>query len=45
MKSNRIVIVMDQPMESVEVHAPPVNSVNMAGVRVEYSPPRLIPTA
>lgn len=27
-------------METVEVHKPSVNAVNMVGVTVEYSPPR-----
>jgi hypothetical protein len=27
-------------MEVIEVHAPSANSVNMAGVTVEYYPPR-----
>jgi hypothetical protein len=27
-------------METVEVHPPSTNSVNMAGVTVEYYPPR-----
>ena len=40
MKGNRIAIVIDRPMEVVEVHPPSVNSVNMAGVTVEYYPPR-----
>ncbi|KAF5046982.1 hypothetical protein DSECCO2_465090 [anaerobic digester metagenome] len=40
MKGNRIRLVTDRPMEVVEVHPPSVNSVNMAGVTVEYYPPR-----
>lgn len=40
MKDNRIRIVTDRPMEVVEVHPPSANSVNMAGVMVEYYPPR-----
>ncbi len=40
MKDNRIRIVTDRPMEAVEVHPPSVNSVDMAGVTVEYYPPR-----
>ena len=40
MKGNRIAIVTDRPMEVVEVHPPSVNSVDMAGVTVEYYPPR-----
>ncbi len=40
MKANRIAIVVDRPIEVVEVHPPSANSVNMAGVTVEYSPPR-----
>jgi hypothetical protein len=40
MAGNQIRIVTDRPMEVVEVHAPSVNSVEMAGVTVEYYPPR-----
>ena len=40
MTGNRIRIVTDRPMEVVEVHPPSVNSVDMAGVTVEYYPPR-----
>jgi hypothetical protein len=40
MKDNRIAIRLDRPMEAVEVHHPSVNSVDMAGVTVEYCPPR-----
>ena len=40
MKNNRIRLVTDRPMEVVEVHSPSVNSVDMAGVTVEYYPPR-----
>ena len=43
MRGNRIAIVTDRPMETVEVHKPSVNAVNMAGVTVEYYPPRPIP--
>ncbi len=39
MRGNRIAIVTDRPMEVVEVHPPSANSVNMAGVTVEYYPP------
>lgn len=39
MEGNRIRLVMDRPMEVVEVHAPSANSVNMAGVTREYYPP------
>jgi hypothetical protein len=39
MKGNRIRLVTDRPMEVVEVHPPSANSVNMAGVTVEYYPP------
>jgi hypothetical protein len=39
MKGNRIRLVTDRPMETVEVHPPSVNSVEMAGVTVEYCPP------
>ncbi len=39
MAGNRIAIVVDRPMETVEAHEPSVNSVNMAGVTVEYSSP------
>ena len=42
-KGNRIRLVTDQPMEVVEVHPPAANSVNMAGVTVEYYPPRPVP--
>ena len=44
MTGNRIPIVTDRPMEVVEVHPPSVNSVNMAGVTVEYYPPNPLPT-
>ena len=40
MAGNRIRLVTDRPMEVVEVHPPSTNSVNMAGVTVEYYPPR-----
>jgi hypothetical protein len=40
MRNNRIAIQLDRPMEAVEVHPPSANSVNMAGVTVEYCPPR-----
>ncbi len=40
MKGNRIAIVVDRPMEVVEVHPPSANTVNMAGVTIEYYPPR-----
>ena len=43
MKGNRIAIVTDQPQSAVEVHKPSVNAVNMAGVTVEYYPPRPLP--
>jgi hypothetical protein len=39
MAGNRIRLVTDRPMEVVEVHPPSVNSVDMAGVTVEYYPP------
>ena len=39
MKGNRIRLVTDRPMEAVEVHPPSRNSVEMAGVTVEYYPP------
>lgn len=45
MKGNRIAIVTDRPMETVEVHMPSVNAVNMAGITVGYYPPRPLPTA
>ncbi len=32
-------------METVEVHPPSVNGVDMAGVTVEYYPPRPLPAA
>lgn len=37
---NRIAIVTDRPMKVVAVHPPSANNVNMAGVTVEYYPPR-----
>ncbi len=40
MRNNRIAIAVDRPMEVVYVHPPSVHSVNMAGVTVEYYPPR-----
>jgi len=40
MKGNRISVVIDRPMDAVEVHPPSINGVEMAGVTVEYSPPR-----
>jgi hypothetical protein len=40
MKNNRIRIVTNRPMEVVEVHGHSANSVNMAGVTVEFYPPR-----
>ena len=40
MAGNRIRIVTDRPQSVVEVHPPSVNGVNMAGVTVEYYPPR-----
>ncbi len=40
MQGNRIRIVTDRPMETIEIHPPSANSVNMAGVTVEYYPPR-----
>lgn len=43
MAGNRIRIVMDRPQSALEVHPPPGSSVNMAGVTVEHSPPRLLP--
>ncbi|MEN6342886.1 MAG: hypothetical protein ABFC89_10055 [Methanospirillum sp.] len=39
MVGNRIRLVADWPMEVVEVLVPSVNSVDMAGVTVEYYPP------
>jgi hypothetical protein len=39
MKGNRIAIVVDRPMEVVEVHPPSRDSVAMGGVTVEYYPP------
>ena len=38
---NRIVIVTGRPQSAVEVHPPSVNGVEVAGVTVEYYPPRL----
>ena len=40
MTGNRIRLVTDRPQSVVEVHPPSVNAVNMAGVTVEYCPPR-----
>ena len=40
MAGNRIAIVTDRPTESVEVHSPSANSVNMAGLTVERCPPK-----
>ena len=45
MAGNRIRSSTDRPMEIVEVHPPSVNSVDMAGVTVEYYPPRPLPAA
>jgi hypothetical protein len=39
MTGNRIAIAVDRPMEVVEVHPPSINSVEMAGMTVEYYPP------
>jgi hypothetical protein len=39
MAANRIRIVTDRPQSVVEVHPTSANSVNMAGVTVEHSPP------
>ena len=39
MTGSRIAIVTDRPQSTVDVHPPSVNSVEMAGVTVEYSPP------
>ena len=43
MTGNRIAIVTDRPMETVEVHPASANAVNMAGVMVEYCLPRPLP--
>ena len=43
MKGNRIRIVTDRPLEVVQVHPPSVNNVEMAGVTVQYYPPRPVP--
>ena len=43
MTGNRIAIAIDRPMEVVEVHGPSVHAVDMAGVTVEYFPPRPLP--
>ncbi|MEN6518835.1 MAG: hypothetical protein ABFC38_11780 [Methanospirillum sp.] len=40
MRGNRIAIAVDRPMEAVDVYPPSINAVNMAGVTVEYYPPR-----
>lgn len=39
MSGYRIVVVTDHPEDRVEVNPPSMNSVDMAGVRVEYYPP------
>ncbi len=39
MRGNRIAIVADRPMETIEIHPSSANSVNMAGVTLEYYPP------
>jgi hypothetical protein len=39
MKGNRIVVVTDHPGDLVEVHPPSANTVNMAGITVEYCAP------
>ncbi len=36
---NRVRLVTDRPQSVVEVYLPSVNSVEMAGVTVEYYPP------
>ena len=43
MRCHRIAIVTDWPIEVVEVHLPTVNAVNLAGVTVDYYPPRPLP--
>ncbi len=40
MAGNRIAIVTDRSQSVLEVHPPSVNVVEMAGVTVEYYPPR-----
>ncbi|MEN6341982.1 MAG: hypothetical protein ABFC89_05425 [Methanospirillum sp.] len=40
MRNSRIRAVTDLPGEAVLVHPPSVNGVDMAGVTVEYCPPR-----
>ncbi|MEN6516756.1 MAG: hypothetical protein ABFC38_01020 [Methanospirillum sp.] len=45
MRGNRIAILTDRPMETVEVHGPSANSVDMRGVTVEYCPPRPLPSS
>ncbi len=40
MKNNRIAVVADRSEDLVEVNPPSVNRVEMAGVTVEYCPPR-----
>jgi hypothetical protein len=42
---NRIRLVTDRPMEVVEVHPPSRTGVEMAGVTIEYYPPRPLPDA
>ena len=43
MRGNRIAIVTDRSQSAVEGYGPSVHSVDMAGVTVEYSPPRPLP--
>ena len=45
MTGNRIAIVTDRPQSAAVVHPPSADSVNMAGVTVEYCPPRPLPAA
>jgi hypothetical protein len=45
MRGNRIRIATDRSMDAVEVPPLSTNSVEMAGVTVEYCPPRPLPAA
>ena len=42
MKGSPIAIAVDRPVETVEVHPPTANSVNMADVTIECGPPAAI---
>ncbi len=45
MTGNRMRFVTDRAQSALEVHPPSVNSVAMAGVTVEYRPPRPLPAS